>query len=99
MVALVWRQTNQHAVTACIHQHWVSVCHTRAWHRAACGLLAAQVPRLVLSPHIYPSSVTGSVDEVAAEIEVITNRWDQSWGWKMQGVDITFQVWVYHIGT
>jgi hypothetical protein len=50
------------------------------------------MPRLVLSPHIYPTSVTGAVDEVAAAIEIITNRWDQSWGWKMQGIDSTFQV-------
>jgi len=55
-------------------------------------ITAVQMPRFVLSPHIYPSSVTGAVDEIEAALETITYRWDQSWGWKMQGVDTTLQV-------
>lgn len=55
-------------------------------------MVAVQMPRFVLSPHIYPSSVTGAVDEIEAALETITYRWDQSWGWKMQGVDTTLQV-------
>lgn len=51
-----------------------------------------QVPRWVLSPHIYPTSVTGAVDEIAAALETITYRWDLSWGFKAQGVDTTMQV-------
>jgi hypothetical protein len=57
-----------------------------------CCCCCAQTPRFVLSPHIYPTSVTGAIDEIAAAIDTITYRWDQSWGWKMQGVDTTFQV-------
>lgn len=55
-----------------------------------CVLL--QLSRLVLSPHIYPTTVTGAVDEMEAALQTITYRWDQSWGWKMQGIDTTVQV-------
>lgn len=51
-----------------------------------------QTSRLVLTPHVYPTSVTGAVDEIGAAVETVTSRWDQSWGWKMQGTDVTMQV-------
>lgn len=59
---------------------------------SCCRVLLCQCPRFVLAPHIYPTSITGAVDEIAAAIETITYRWDQSWGWKMQGTDTTYQV-------
>jgi hypothetical protein len=49
----------------------------------------AQLSKLVLSPHIYPQTITGDRNEMTATMEAITYRWDMSWGWKMQGVDRT----------
>jgi hypothetical protein len=54
------------------------------------GLL--QMSRLVLSPHIYPGTVTGDSSKLAATVDAVTYRWDQSWGWKMQGLDSTSSV-------
>jgi hypothetical protein len=48
--------------------------------------------RLVLSPHIYPGTVTGDSSKLAAGVDAVTYRWDQSWGWKMQGLDSTSSV-------
>lgn len=49
----------------------------------------SQMPRLVLAPHIYPASVTGSKEDLIASLPKITGRWDLSWGWKAQGIDVT----------
>ncbi|KAF8070911.1 hypothetical protein HT031_000992 [Scenedesmus sp. PABB004] len=49
----------------------------------------AQMSRLVLSPHIYPGTITGDPNFLAASVSAITYRWDLSWGWKMQGLDST----------
>ncbi|WIA11531.1 hypothetical protein OEZ85_011642 [Tetradesmus obliquus] len=49
----------------------------------------SQMSRLVLSPHIYPGTVTGDISKLTASVDAVTYRWDQSWGWKMQGLDST----------
>lgn len=79
---------NTHDVTTDVH----NVTAFTASINSCCRVLLCQCPRFVLAPHIYPTSITGAVDEIAAAIETITYRWDQSWGWKMQGTDTTYQV-------
>eukprot|EP00878_Enallax_costatus_P033161 GHUV01036555.1.p1 GENE.GHUV01036555.1~~GHUV01036555.1.p1 ORF type:complete len:425 (+),score=93.87 GHUV01036555.1:481-1755(+) len=51
----------------------------------------AQMPRIVLSPHIYPGTITGDPNLLTQKMEATTYRWDLSWGWKMQGLDTTSQ--------
>lgn len=50
------------------------------------------MPRIVLSPHIYPGTITGDPNMLTQRMEAITYRWDLSWGWKMQGLDTTSDV-------
>lgn len=60
--------------------------------RTAACIPLPQMSRLVLSPHIYPHTITGDPNKVTASMDAITYRWDQSWGWKMEGTDKTSDV-------
>ncbi|KAI8465992.1 MAG: hypothetical protein J3K34DRAFT_435184 [Monoraphidium minutum] len=45
--------------------------------------------QVVLSPHLYPSSITGVPEETEDQDEEVTWKWDLSWGWKSLGKDKT----------
>lgn len=48
--------------------------------------------QLVLSPHLYPRSITYNAEENEDDANEITWRWDLSWGWKSLGQDKTSTV-------
>jgi hypothetical protein len=48
--------------------------------------------QVVLSPHVYPRSITGQPAELEADEARITWKWDMSWGWKSTGQDRTSSV-------
>jgi len=47
---------------------------------------------VVLSPHLYPRSITGAEADLEDEANEITWKWDLSWGWKSVGKDKTSSV-------
>jgi hypothetical protein len=50
--------------------------------------------QVVVSPHLYPASITGVPAETEDQDDEITWKWDISWGWKSLGLDKTSKVWV-----
>ncbi|KIZ04477.1 hypothetical protein MNEG_3478 [Monoraphidium neglectum] len=56
-----------------------------------CTAPAETCPRasVVVSPHLYPASITGVPAETEDQDDEITWKWDISWGWKSLGLDKT----------
>jgi hypothetical protein len=47
---------------------------------------------VVLSPHLYPASITGADPALQADEGATVWRWDLSFGWKSLGLDRTSAV-------